>query len=103
GIRDSSVTGVQTCALPILLSEELGLQKLLEGREGRACSGSARQFVPPTWNYLKILDCRTCTDGSATRRSLDERSIPVWSFYLFYDDTVPRRIMTIGLHVKRNC
>src|SRR4029434_5606472 len=80
-----------------------GLQKLLKGREGRACSGSARQFVPPTWNYLKILDCRTCTDGSAKRRSLDERSIPVKSFYLFYDITVPRRIMTIGLHVKRNC
>ena len=31
-----------------MLSEELGLQKLLKGREGRACSGSARQFVPPT-------------------------------------------------------
>ena len=58
-----------------MLSEELGLQKLLEGREGRPCSGSARQFVPPTWNYLKILDCRTCTDGSAKRRSLDERSV----------------------------
>ena len=63
-----------------MLSEELGLQELLKGRMGRACSGSARQFVPPTWNYLKILDCRT-----------------------FYDITVPRRIMTIGLHVKRNC
>ena len=58
-----------------MLSEELGLQKLLKGRMGRACSGSARQFVPPTWNYLKILDCRTCTDGRAKRRSLDERSI----------------------------
>ena len=34
-----------------VLSEELGLQKLLEGREGRPCSGSTRQFVPPTWNY----------------------------------------------------
>ena len=34
-----------------MLSEELGLQKLLEGREGRPCSGSTRQFVPPTWNY----------------------------------------------------
>ena len=27
-----------------MLSEELGLQKLLEGREGLPCSGSARQF-----------------------------------------------------------
>src|SRR4029434_10912613 len=62
-----------------MLSEELRLQKLLKGREGRPCSGSARQLVPPTWNYLKILDCRTCTDGSAKRRSLDERSIPVRS------------------------
>ena len=56
-----------------------------------------------TWKYLKILDCRTCTDGRAKRRSLDEHSIPVQAFYLFYDITVPRRIMTIGLHVKRNC
>ena len=31
-----------------MLSEELGLQKRFEGREGRPCSGSARQFVPPT-------------------------------------------------------
>ena len=31
-----------------MLSEELGLQKLLKGREGRPCSGSARQLVPPT-------------------------------------------------------
>ena len=30
-----------------MLSEELGLQELLKGREGRPCSGSARQFVPP--------------------------------------------------------
>ena len=35
-----------------MLSEELGLQKLLEGREGRPCSGSVRQFVPPTWPYI---------------------------------------------------
>ena len=28
-----------------VLSEELGLQKLLEGREGRPCSGSARQLT----------------------------------------------------------
>src|SRR4029434_8717745 len=33
-----------------VLSEELGLQKLLKGREGRPCSSSARQFVPPTWD-----------------------------------------------------
>src|SRR4029434_5831796 len=31
-----------------VLSEELGLHVLLKGREGRPCSGSARQFVPPT-------------------------------------------------------
>ena len=57
-----------------MLSEELGLQKLLEGREGGPCSGSTRQFVPPTTNE-NSLDCRACTDGSAKRRSLDERSV----------------------------
>ena len=29
-----------------MLSEELGLQKLLKGREGRPCSGSAGQLIP---------------------------------------------------------
>ena len=50
----------------MVLSEELGLQKLLEGREGRPCSGSARQLVPPSGTTNEnSLDCRTCTDGSA--------------------------------------
>ena len=40
-----------------MLSEELGLQKLLEGREGRPCSGSTRQFVPPTWNFIWLVQC----------------------------------------------
>ena len=57
-----------------MLSEELGLQKLLEGREGRPCSGSARQFVRGTTNK-NSLDCRACTDGSAKRHSLDEHSV----------------------------
>ena len=59
-----------------MLSEELGLQKLFKGREGRPCSGSARKLIHQrgTTNE-KSLDCRTCTDGSAKRRSLDERSI----------------------------
>ena len=55
-----------------MLSEELGLQELLKGREGRPCSGSARQRGTTNENSL---DCRACTDGSAKRRSLDERSI----------------------------
>ena len=59
-----------------MLSEELGLQELLKGREGCPCSGSARQLVPPSGTTNEnSLDCRTCTDGSAKRRSLDERSI----------------------------
>ena len=59
-----------------MLSEELGLQKLLEGREGRPCSGSTRQFVPSVRTTNEnSLDCRACTDGSAKRRSLDERSV----------------------------
>ena len=49
-----------------MLSEELGLQKLLEGREGRHQRGTTNE---------NSLDCRTCTDGSAKRRSLEERSI----------------------------
>src|SRR4029434_10695776 len=44
-----------------VLSEELGLQKVLKGREGRACSGSARQFVPPidiyTYNGASMYIC----------------------------------------------
>ena len=38
-----------------MLSEELGLQKLLEGREGRPCSGSTRQFVPP----CHVMSCQS--------------------------------------------
>ena len=49
-----------------MLSEELGLQKLLTGREGRPCSGSARQLGTTNENSL---DCRTYTDGSAKRQS----------------------------------
>ena len=49
-----------------MLSEELGLQELLEGREGRHQRGTTNE---------KSLDCRACTDGSAKRRSLDERSV----------------------------
>ena len=58
-----------------VLTEELGFQELLKGREGRPCSGSARQLVPPTGTMNdNSLDCCTCTDGSAKRLSLDERS-----------------------------
>src|SRR4029434_6726194 len=43
-----------------VLSEELGLQKLLKGREGRPCSGSAGQLIPPTWNYKYIIYISIC-------------------------------------------
>ena len=59
-----------------MLSEELGLQKLLEGREGRPCSGSVgSSFHQRGTTNENSLDCRACTDGSAKRRSLDERSV----------------------------
>ena len=59
-----------------MLSEELGLPKLLEGREGRPCPvvlGSL--FHQRGTTNENSLDCRACTDGSAKRRSLDERSV----------------------------
>ena len=60
-----------------MLSEELGLQELLEGREGRPCSGSAigSSFHQRGTTNENSLDCRTCTDGSTKRRALDERSV----------------------------
>ena len=53
-----------------MLSEEFGLQKLLEGREGLGSSFHRRGTTNEN-----SLDCRACTDGSAKRRSLDERSV----------------------------
>src|SRR4029434_5580411 len=44
-----------------VLSEELGLQKLLEGREGRPCSGSAsykHTHSPCLSQTQSVLDCR---------------------------------------------
>ena len=40
----------------------MGLQKLLEGREGRPCSGNTRQFIPPT-------DTDTDTDKERERET----------------------------------
>ena len=43
-----------------MLSEELGLQKLLKGREGRPCSGSVRQFVPPVVGMFVLFQQQCC-------------------------------------------
>src|SRR4030066_361902 len=40
GIRDSSVTGVQTCALPIWCGQEVQQRRPILGREG----------LPPAWD-----------------------------------------------------
>src|SRR4029434_4069449 len=59
-----------------VLSEELGLQKLLEGREGRpALVVLGSSFHQRGTTNENSLDCRACTDGSDKRRSLDERSV----------------------------
>ena len=59
-----------------MLSEELGLQKLLKGREGRpAVVVLGSSFHQRGTTNENSLNCRACTDGSAKRRSLDERSV----------------------------
>ena len=49
-----------------MLSEELGLQELLKGRKGCPCSGSARQLVPPTWNY----ECSCSSAGANSMKAM---------------------------------
>src|SRR5260370_39358992 len=46
GIRDSSVTGVQTCALPIWPSAAGPASALAAAREGRAVAGPAAEGHP---------------------------------------------------------
>src|SRR5437867_13176523 len=47
GIRDRTVTGVQTCALPIWLRDEADL-RLVRGRDG--ISDGDERMVPPPWH-----------------------------------------------------
>src|SRR4029434_777711 len=59
-----------------VLSEELGLQKLLKGREGRpALVVLGSLFHQRKTTNENSLDSRTCTDGSAKRHSSDDHSI----------------------------
>ena len=60
-----------------MLYEELGLQKLLKKveRDAPALVVLGSSFHQRGTTNENSLDCRTCTDGSAKRRSLEERSI----------------------------
>ena len=59
-----------------MLSEQFGLQELLKvERDAPALVVLGSSFHQRGTTNENSLDCRTCTDGSAKQRSLDERSI----------------------------
>src|SRR5947208_4212633 len=73
GIRDDLVTGVQTCALPILAQVLVG-----EGLEGAAWTPAAPSSPSPT---------RTCATGTPTSSRTDPRH-PESTIRLFAGDLV---------------
>ena len=95
GIRDYDVTGVQTCALPILVLVSAGIVSLMLASGGGGRRGDWRRLAYPLATGAMIA-AYTVADGLGVRLSGNPASYIGWLFLL---SALP--ILSLAIHRRR--